>query len=159
MRREPAASVTAIHTLQQFFEFHAIQVEYEATLTADLQHDLPAAADLPGAYAEPNAAFLGAVDGEPAGTIAAVSLGEATDVLQRLYVRPAFRGAGLARSLVGAVIDRARARGYRRIVLDTDRDRMAVAYGLYRSFGFEECAPFGPVRPGCPTYMELRFEP
>ena len=150
--------MTVIQAPQQFREFHAIQVEYEGTLPADLQHDLPAAADLPAAYAEPNAAFLGSFDGEPAGAIAAVSLDQTTDVLQRLYVRPTFRGAGLARALVGTVIDRARTRGCRRVVLDTDRDRMAVAYGLYRAFGFVECAPYGAVRPGCPTYMELTLE-
>jgi GNAT superfamily N-acetyltransferase len=158
MRGVPAGSVTVIRALEQFREFHAIQVEYEGTLPADLQHDLPAAADLPAAYAEPNAAFLGAVDSELAGTIAVVSLDETTDVLQRLYVRPAFRGAGLARALIGAVIERARERGRARVVLDTDSDRMATAYRLYRSFGFDECAPYGPVRSGCPTYMELRFE-
>ena len=150
--------MTVINTPRQFREFHAIQHEYEGTLPTDLQHDLPTAADLPAVYAQPNAAFLGSVDGQPAGAVAAVRLDATTDVLQRLYVRPAFRGAGLARALVAAVIDRARARGCRRVVLDTDRDRMSAAYRLYQSFGFTERAPYGAVRPGCPTYMELGLE-
>jgi GNAT superfamily N-acetyltransferase len=153
-----AISIAVLRTPEQFALFHAVQTEYEATLPGDLQHELPGVDVLPQVYAEPNAAFLGFVDDDPAGSIAAIALDDATDVLQRLYVRPAFRNAGLARALVAAVIDRARVRGRARIVLDTDRDRMATAYRLYRSFGFEECAPYGAPRPGCPTYMELTLD-
>lgn len=151
-------SIALLRTPEQFAAFHAIQADYETTLPEDLGHELPAADLLPGFYAEPNAAFIGFVGDAPAGSIAAVALNDATDELRRLYVRPAFRSAGLARALVTAVIERARKRRRMRIVLDTDRDRMATAYGLYRSFGFAECAPFGAVRPGCPTYMELALD-
>ena len=55
--------------------------------------------------------------------------------LEDLFVDPAARRAGLGRALVAAAIDRARARGCRRIALDTaERNQAAVA--LYRSFGF-----------------------
>jgi len=57
--------------------------------------------------------------------------------LEDLFVAPAARRAGLGRALVGAAIDRARARGCRRIALDTaERNEGAVA--LYRSFGFSD---------------------
>jgi GNAT superfamily N-acetyltransferase len=158
MRQIPTSSVHLVCTPEQFRQFHTVLLEYETTLAPDLQHDLPAQEALPAVYAEPNAAFLGLVDGEPAGSVGAVSLDDATDVLQRLYVRTAFRNGGLARALVGAVIERARDRGCRRVVLDTDRERMGAAYRLYQSFGFTECAPYGAVRPGCPTYMALGLE-
>lgn len=156
-RPSTVVSIAVLRTPEQFAVFHAVQAEYETTLPDDLQHELPGAGALPQVYAEPNAAFLGLLNDAPAGSIAAIALDEATDVLQRLYVRPAFRKAGLARALVAAVIERARERGRARVVLDTDRERMATAYRLYRSFGFDECAPYGAMRPGCPTYMELRF--
>ena len=157
--RPPNTSIVAVRTPEQFAAFHEIQVEYEATLPPDLQHDLAAPSALPAVYAGANAAYLGLVGEVPGATIAVVGLDAKTDVLQRLYVRPSFRNAGLARALVDAVIAHARERGCSRVVLDTDRDRMDVAYRLYRSFGFTESAPYGVARPGCATYMELELEP
>jgi ribosomal protein S18 acetylase RimI-like enzyme len=55
--------------------------------------------------------------------------------LEDLFVSAQARRAGLGRALLAAAIDRARARGARRIALDTaERNEAAVA--LYRSFGF-----------------------
>ena len=48
---------------------------------------------------------------------------------------------------------------YRRVVLDTEKQRLQTAYNLYRSFGFEECAPYAEVDYRCPTFMELRLAP
>ena len=49
---------------------------------------------------------------------------------------PAFRGRGLACSLVSAVITAARRIGYSALVLDTLAS-MKPAIALYKSFGFE----------------------
>jgi ribosomal protein S18 acetylase RimI-like enzyme len=56
-------------------------------------------------------------------------------LLEDLYVSPAARGSGLGRALVAATIERARARGARRIELDT-AERNEAAVKLYTSFGF-----------------------
>jgi GNAT superfamily N-acetyltransferase len=55
--------------------------------------------------------------------------------LEDLFVRERARGAGLARSLLGAAIERSRERGCARIELDVD-EANAAALALYRSAGF-----------------------
>jgi ribosomal protein S18 acetylase RimI-like enzyme len=60
-------------------------------------------------------------------------------LLEDLYVAPEARRSGLGRALLQAAIERARARGSRRIELDTaERNEPAVA--LYHSFGFDDGA-------------------
>jgi ribosomal protein S18 acetylase RimI-like enzyme len=56
--------------------------------------------------------------------------------LEDLYVSAAARGSGLGRALTEAVIDRAAARGCRRVELDVNSENPA-AMALYRSLGFE----------------------
>jgi ribosomal protein S18 acetylase RimI-like enzyme len=60
-------------------------------------------------------------------------------LLEDLYVDAAARGAGLGRALVEATLDRARARGCRRVELDTN-ERNDAALRLYGSFGFSATA-------------------
>ena len=64
-----------------------------------------------------------------------------TGEIKRLFVAEAFRGHGLARTLIVESLSRLAARGYTRIVLDTDQVHMPAALGLYRTFGFREYAP------------------
>jgi ribosomal protein S18 acetylase RimI-like enzyme len=56
--------------------------------------------------------------------------------LEDLYVADEARGAGLGRALAEAVIERATARGCRRVELDVNTENPA-ALALYRSLGFE----------------------
>jgi ribosomal protein S18 acetylase RimI-like enzyme len=56
-------------------------------------------------------------------------------LLEDLYVDAAARGAGLGHALVEATLDRARARGCRRVELDVNESNEA-AQRLYGSFGF-----------------------
>jgi GNAT superfamily N-acetyltransferase len=123
-------------------------VEYEASLDADLRHEV----SVPS-----NAGLVAFVDGRACGCVALDALDAATGVVKRLYVQPVFRKLGVARVLMDTLFDVARERGYVRLVLDTNRDRMPAAYRLYRTLGFEECAPYGDVRYACPTFMELKL--
>ena len=95
-------------------------------------------AHLPGAYAPPRGRLLVVrSDGSTAGCVGLRPFDEDIAELKRLYVREPFRGRGLARALVAAVIAAAREEGYRRLRLDT-LESMAPAQALYGSFGFRE---------------------
>ncbi len=134
---------------------HDLLVAYEAALPEILRHgSVPAVTALRRAYGAPNAAFLAITEDAAAGCVAAVPVDARTVQLLRLFVREECRGLGAAKALVAAVFAFARQGGYRRVVLDTDRDRLPAAYALYRSFGFAECAPFATSHSSSATFMD-----
>jgi putative acetyltransferase len=59
--------------------------------------------------------------------------------VRKMYFLPEVRGLGLGRELLGAILDAARAAGYRVAYLET-LARMVAARALYASFGFEQLA-------------------
>ena len=133
--------------------------EYGANLGHDLsfQNFEAELAALPGSYAEPKGCLLVAyVGGEPAGCGAYRSLGDDYCEMKRLYVRPAFRGQAIGRTIAPALMSQARAVGYRAMRLDT-LSVMHSAVSLYRSLGFEPIDPYynNPI-PGV-TYFEAKL--
>jgi ribosomal protein S18 acetylase RimI-like enzyme len=94
--------------------------------------------------------------GAAVGCVALRRLDGETCEMKRLYVKPHFRRAGVARALAQDLLAEARRMGYRRMRLDT-LPMMGEAQRLYRSMGFREIAPYyqNPL-PGT-VYMELRL--
>jgi GNAT superfamily N-acetyltransferase len=144
----------------EFQRLYELFVEYEADLPLHLRHGtVPEVVELRESYAAQNAAFLATLEGDAVGCVAVRQFDAHTALLLRLFVRPSGRGLGAARSLVNATIEHARSGGYRRIVLDTNKQQLMPAYRLYRSLGFDECEPFATVTYECPTFMELLLRP
>ena len=111
---------------------------------------------LPGMYAPPRGRLLlGIEDGEPTGCVGLHEWSGDAAEMKRLYVRPPFRGRGLARALTIAALAEARTIGYRAVRLDTIAATMQPAIALYRDLGFREIAPYrkNPI-PGA-LYLEL----
>lgn len=120
----------------------------------DVENEL---ATLPGKYARPTGVVLIARwDGEAAGAVAYRLVEPGVCEMKRLYVRPALRGKGIARELANELIEDARARGYRTMMLDTLAS-MQSARALYRDLGFRPVAPYydNPL-PGV-LYMALEL--
>ena len=119
--------------------------EYEAGLGfslcfQDFEKELAA---LPGEYAPPEDSLLLAFSGdEPAGYVALRLLKPVICEMTRLYVRQAFRGAGLGCELAAAIVHEARVRGYSSMSLDTVPSLMPAAVRLYRSLGFVDIEPY-----------------
>lgn len=124
--------------------------QYQAELGVDLgfQNFAAELRDLPGSYAAPAGCLLVADTGARlVGCVASKALPEGAAEMKRLYVEPAQRGRGLARLLVLELIDRTRALGYARILLDT-LPSMVGAQRLYASLGFTDIEPYtyNPIR-------------
>ena len=121
-------------------------LEYQALLRVDLsfQDFEKEVRDLPGDYAPPGGRLLLAVNDDiPVGCVALRGAGSNRSEMKRLFVRPAARGLGIAKSLVSRLLDEARAIGYSEIVLDT-LPSMTEAQRLYEHFGFRDIPPYRP---------------
>ena len=134
--------------------------EYVVSLAEDIsfQNVDDELTGLPDKYARPTGVVLIARDGaEAAGAVAYRMVEPGVCEMKRLYVRPAFRGRGLARELANELIDEARERGYRTMLLDTLAS-MGSARALYRDLGFVPVAPYYDNPLPCVMYMALELD-
>ena len=111
-------------------DLHLIDAYFD---TGEFEDEL---ASLPGKYAPPEGRLLLATcDGDAAGCVALRALDARTCEMKRMFVYERFRGKGIGRALVEAVIREARAAGYDLMRLDTSH-RQVEALTLYARFGF-----------------------
>ena len=131
--------------------------------------DAVAARLYPGAFRQPlNPATLSRPDitlfvarnteGQALGCAALLDLGDDTAELKRMIVGPEHAGQGVGRQLVAAILQSARARGYRSVLLEVGI-RNVEARRLYESAGFRYRGPFGRYEPTpIATFMECDLE-
>lgn len=94
--------------------------------------------DIMGHYLARGNLFVVAYVGETlVGTGALIAEDERTGRIVRMSVHQGYRRHGLGRMLVRYLVSTAQERGYRRLVVETNRD-WADAVGLYRRCGFQE---------------------
>jgi GNAT superfamily N-acetyltransferase len=133
-----ATSPTDIATARTLFE------EYAGALGVDLcfQGFAEELAQLPGSYAPPHGRLLIAwVDDAAAGCVALRPFSESICEMKRLFVRPSFRGRGIGKELVDAIMREANQIGYKTMCLDT-LPTLAAATQLYESVGFVRRTPY-----------------
>ncbi|MBW7990671.1 MAG: GNAT family N-acetyltransferase [Planctomycetes bacterium] len=114
-------------------------------------------ANLPGDYVSPAGCLLLAVyKDQSVGCVALRKLSDGVCELKRLYVKPSFRGLGIGRALVEAVIEEARKIDYNYMRLDTVPS-MEAASALYISVGFKKSDSYryNPIESA--VFMELKL--
>ena len=150
----PAESAEDIEAVRGLFLEYADSLGFSLSFQ-DFEREVTA---LPGDYAPPRGALLIALNGSIAeGCVALRPWGDAdTCEMKRLYVRPSMRGRGVGSLLVRRVLDEARARGYRRMRLDTVPG-MDPAIALYRASGFRDIAPYRPNPVAGALFLELEL--
>ena len=144
----PSICIESALSPGQLADIRSLFVDYQAYLGIDLcflgfQEELDS---LPGQYVAPaGGLLLATVDGTAAGCCAFRPLVTSDHPnaceMKRLFVRPAFRGFGLGRLLVDAILTQARLSAYSNMLLDTLSD-MEAARALYQEAGFVEVAPY-----------------
>jgi GNAT superfamily N-acetyltransferase len=86
--------------------------------------------------------FIAYVDDVPSACGAYRRIEAATAEVKRMWVDPERRGLRLGAAILRTIEDAARAEGFTELRLETG-EHLEAAVGLYRSFGFEQCEPWG----------------
>lgn len=95
--------------------------------------------------AEAVAFFLIHKDGAPAGCGGVKLVGTEYGEVKRMYVRPQFRGLGLARQMLDHLADYAKNQGIYVLRLETGIHQHD-AIRLYEGMGFQQIPPFGEYK-------------
>jgi putative acetyltransferase len=107
--------------------------------------------------------FIARLDGKAVGC-GGVAFEHRLAEVKRMYVRPAWRGRGVGRTILARLEAEAAAGGVERVVLETG-DVLLPAIAMYERAGFARCAAFGAYRslpPGSiarSVFLEKRLAP
>jgi ribosomal protein S18 acetylase RimI-like enzyme len=103
--------------------------------------------------------WLALLEGRAVGSVGLFQLPEAPDdegILVGMWVDPAARGLGVGERLVGAVVEAAVARGWRRLLLEVAHEN-TPAIALYERTGFVPTGHTGAM-PHDPSITEFEME-
>jgi GNAT superfamily N-acetyltransferase len=105
-------------------------------LVRELQAELAGAGGIDGYEPWDATEFmLGLIDGKPVACGALQQVAQGIGEINRLYVRPSWRGQGLSRLILAALEERAVELGYQTLRLETTLD-VSRAVRLYQGAGF-----------------------
>jgi GNAT superfamily N-acetyltransferase len=122
-----------------------------AELPAVLQRECGSLQDV---YRPPGVFLIADLGSQPAGCVGLAALpGGLIAEARRLYVRPAHRSNGIARTLMSHAHDHAARHGMTKVILDVLPARAAVI-SFYRRLGYTETDPFETESPVPMIYME-----
>lgn len=113
---------------------YGIKFDIEAMVASDMSEY--------GKYRPPfGRFFLAEYDGQVAGVGCLKRLDDQVGEIQRMYVRPKFRGKKIGRRLVERLISEAKVIGYQKLRLESLKF-LTAAHTLYRSVGFRDIDPY-----------------
>lgn len=113
---------------------------------------------MPGPYVPPRGGIWLARSGDDRiGCVALRPLPDGTGEVKRMFVESGWRGKGVGRALMNALISGARDRGYTLLKLGTLND-MYAALSLYRSLGFTPIARYREDELIDTMFFELSLE-
>ena len=101
--------------------------------------------------------YIAMCNGKAAGCIALRKLNENDGELKRLYVRPEFRGKGIASMLTKRIIEDAEKIGYKWLYLDT-LPELDSAVRLYQKLGFEFTTSYNDSPVDKTLFMRKKLE-
>ncbi|WP_116090152.1 GNAT family N-acetyltransferase [Sphingomonas crusticola] len=121
----------------------ALLQTHVATATADMPRESCHALDV-GGLQKPELTFWAVWEGDSLlGVGALKDLGDGEGEVKSMHVAAAARGRGVGSAIVAHILATARARGYRRLYLETGGiPYFAPARALYAAHGFVECAAY-----------------
>lgn len=140
--------------------FSQILIEYSESVGVSVcfQKLSDELAELHSRYSAPlGRSYLAFVDGSLAGCGGLQRFEDGVCEMRRLYVRSAYRGLHIGRTLAENIIVAGRELGYRKMILDT-LPTMIAAQQMYRSLGFTECESYKHSEVIGTLFMELELQ-
>jgi putative acetyltransferase len=123
-------------------DIRALIAELDAELGAHYTPEQRHGLSLDGIFQSHIAFFTATHNGTPAGC-GGIAIFETFAELKRMYVRPAFRGTGVALALLATLTETAAAKAVPRLRLETGTSQHA-AIRFYERAGFRPCPSFPP---------------
>lgn len=96
--------------------------------------------------------FLALWEGEPAGCIGLRRFDDEACEMKRMFVRPGYRGLGIAKELCNVFFDSVKEFGYTKVLLDTNKE-MTEAIAIYQKLGFAVIPPYCENENPNPVYF------
>lgn len=152
MATDEVEIVEAFHT-GRTADASSLLFEYMAATEAEAGRSVPASIDgLPASlraecvapathFRPPGTVLLALGETEPVGCVGIRALGPVRAEIQRLWVRPLWRGHGRGRALMAAAHAHAERNGIEEVVLDVMPSRQR-ALDFYRSLGYVDTDPY-----------------